>query len=117
MLVVEIAVTLIVAYLVGMPMLVGAWWLRAWHGVGEAHQYQFYRCHACRRLVTWNVIRSGGCACHESSKISPTKLGLLTKARVLYLPWTVTSFAARRESMRRTRIAAERDVLERMVAK
>ncbi len=83
-------------------------WLVWWHGEGEAHQYQFYRCHACRRFVTWHVIRSGGCFCHESAKISPTKLRVRDKARLLLLPWTVTPLAARREALRRTEMAAER---------
>lgn len=109
MLGVEIAAALVVAYVVLLTLdPIGGPWLVWWHGAGEVHQYQFYRCHACRRLVTFHIIRSGGCACLESSKISPTKLGWLTKARILYAPWTVTRPAARRESLRRTRLAAAR---------
>jgi hypothetical protein len=116
MLGVEIAAALVVAYMVLLTLdPIGGPWLAYWHGEGEAHQYQFYRCHACRRLVTYHIIRSGGCTCHESSKISPTKLGLLSKARLLYVPWSVTSTKARRESVRRIRWAEERDSLERMV--
>jgi len=87
---------------------IGGRWLRWWHGAGEPHQYQFYRCHACRAIVTWHQIRAGGCPCHESSKISPTHLRPTDRARLLLLPWTVTSLAVRRESVRRTRMAEER---------
>lgn len=68
----------------------GGRWLVWWHGEGEAWQYQFYRCPACRHIVTHRHILVGGCACHETSKISPAKLTLLEKARLLYAPWTVT---------------------------
>jgi len=87
---------------------IGGRWLRWWHGEGEAHQYQFYRCHGCRALVTWHQIRAGGCPCHESSKISPTHLRLGAKARLLFLPWRVTPLKARAEALRRTRLATPR---------
>ena len=64
-------------------------WLVWWHGEGEAHQYQFYRCHGCRAIVTHRHIRAGGCRCHESVKISPAKLRTGEKVRLLLLPWTV----------------------------
>ena len=86
----------------------GGRWLRWWHGTGEPHQYQVYRCHACRALVTWHQIRAGGCPCHESSKISPTHLRLGAKARLLFLPWRVTPLKARAEALRRTRLATPR---------
>lgn len=67
----------------------GRRWLAYWHGRGEAHQKEYYRCLACRRLVTWARIRRGGCRCKESYKISPAMLTWAEKARLLWLPWTV----------------------------
>lgn len=67
----------------------GRRWLAYWHGVGAPHQHQFYRCHACRRIITWRRIRTGGCPCRESYKISPAMLRWQEKARILWLPWTV----------------------------
>lgn len=72
-----------------------------WHGIGEPHQYQFYRCHGCRKIVTHRHIVTGGCPCHESIKISPAKVRTGEKIRLLLLPWTVTSNSVRRESVRR----------------
>ena len=94
---------------------IGRRWLAYWHGEGEAHQYQFYRCHGCRRMVTYHIIRSGGCRCFESAKVSPTKLSVVDKVRLLYVPWSVTSGAQRRDAVERMRQAAERESLERMV--
>lgn len=62
-------------------------WLVWWHGAGEPHQYEFYRCDACRRVVTWRRIRQGGCVCRESSKIRPAILTFGEKARLLLTPW------------------------------
>ena len=63
-------------------------WLAWWHGIGEAHQIQFFRCKECRRLVTWRRIRLGGCLC-GSAVIRPAVLLRREKARLLLLPWTV----------------------------
>ncbi len=76
-------------------------WLIWWHGQGEEWQYQFYRCHECRRLVTHYIIRAGGCPCRGSVKISPTYLSARDKARLLLMPWTVTSPKTRREALAR----------------
>lgn len=65
------------------------WWLAQWHGEGAEHQQMVYRCHACRDLVTWRRIRKGGCPCGTSGKISPAVLGLVEKARLLFMPWSV----------------------------
>ena len=70
-------------------------WLEYWHGVGEPWQYQFFRCYACRRIVTHRLIRLGGCRCQESIKVSPAKLTRGEKARLLFLPWTITPRNAR----------------------
>ena len=87
---------------------IGKPWLAYWHGIGEAWQYQFYRCHGCRRLVTHHHIAIGGCPCHESVKISPARLRLREKARLVFLPWTVTSPLVRRDSVKRQAMLAER---------
>lgn len=109
MLGVEIAAALVAAYIAALFFDgVGGPWLVWWHGAGEPQQYQFYRCHLCRHLVTHRHIIVGGCACHESSKISPAKLSLVEKTRLLYLPWTVTSLKVRRESIQRLQAAEVR---------
>jgi hypothetical protein len=64
-------------------------WLDYWHGIGEEHQYQFYRCEGCGRLVTHKKIKAGGCACLRSFKVRPAQLSLVEKARCLVMPWTV----------------------------
>ena len=87
---------------------IGLAWIRYWHGEGEPHQYQFYRCHGCRKIVTHRHIATGGCACHESIKISPANLRRGEKLRLLFWPWSVTSPSVRRESVRRLAMIAER---------
>lgn len=67
-------------------------WIDAQHGVGEEHQYQFYRCRGCGRLMNWKRIRAGGCDCRRAfppRSIAPTRLSLVDKFCVLVLPWTV----------------------------
>ncbi len=76
----------------------GGRWLVWWHGEGQSWQYQFYRCPACRSIVTHRQILMGGCPCHESSKISPAKLTMTEKIRLLYLPWTMTTLWEVRQS-------------------
>lgn len=62
-------------------------WLDRHHGLTrEAHQYDFYRCLGCRRVVTWRRIKAGGCGC-GSARISPAILTRLEKVRLLCLPW------------------------------
>ena len=89
----------------------GPAWLAWCHGVGSAEQYQFFRCHACRRIVTHRHISVGGCPCRESSKVSPAALRWSEKARLLFLPWSITSPSVHRESTRRARMSAERERL------
>ena len=93
---------------------IGGRWLVYWHGQGEAHQYQFYRCYVCRRVVTHRHIVTGGCPCQGSVKISPAKLSARDKARLIYLPWTVTSPMVRRESARRQRAIETLAMLRRI---
>ena len=64
-------------------------WLESWHGSGEAHQGQYFRCHGCLRIVTWTAIRQGGCTCKVSNKLSPAALTVRDKIRLLVAPWSV----------------------------
>ena len=109
MVAIEIAAGLVALYVVLLlwPPL-GRRWLRAWHGTGDVHQYEFFRCQGCRRLVTFHHISTGGCACRESSKVSPAALRWGDKTRLLYLPWMVTSPWVRREALRRAALISER---------
>ena len=92
---------------IGAVCLRGARWLAWWHGEGEPHQYQFYRCHECRKLVTHFHIETGGCRC-KAYKISPARLSRTDKVLALFAPWTVTSFLTRRAALeRRAMVAAK----------
>lgn len=62
-------------------------WLVWWHGRGEAHQYQYYRCHGCRWLVSWHAIRKGGCTCGVSTRLSPARLTSWEMVRLVVLPF------------------------------
>lgn len=67
------------------------WYLDKMHMTGERawNQLQFYRCVACRSIVTWKRIRQeGGCKC-GSARISPTMPLFGEKLRLIFLPWTV----------------------------
>jgi len=70
-------------------------WLRDRHGYGEPQQYHFFRCVACRRLVTWHIIHTGGCVCRETANVRPAVLRLRDKWRLICLPWTVTTRVTR----------------------
>jgi hypothetical protein len=61
-------------------------WMTYWHGRGEAHQFDYYRCRGCHKLVTWQHIRTGGCACGRSNQISPAMLTWWEKCRLVLLP-------------------------------
>lgn len=63
-------------------------WMEYWHGTKTAaHQYDFYRCRGCRRLVNWKKIHSGGCDCDGGKFLIPAKLTMLEKAKALVAPW------------------------------
>ncbi len=62
-------------------------WLVHWHGRGEPSQHDYYRCHGCRRVVTWRAIKTGGCRCDLSHKLSPARLSWWDKTRLVLLPW------------------------------
>lgn len=58
-----------------------------WHGEGiEPYQYDFYRCDACKKLITWKHIKTGGCRC-GSHKLRPTNPSFTEKFKVMVLPW------------------------------
>lgn len=60
-----------------------------WHGEGAPHQHRYYRCKGCHGLVTWKMIRKGGCDCNMSKELVPANLTMLEKARILGAPWTL----------------------------
>ncbi len=62
-------------------------WLRWWHGRGTATQDPYFRCHGCRRIVTWVAIRQGGCTCQLSNKLSPAALRWHERVRLVVMPW------------------------------
>lgn len=69
--------------------------LRRWfvlkHGEGHPEQPDVFRCLKCRRLVTWALIRQGGCVCGvKGAKMETLVLRWWHVARLLLLPSTVT---------------------------
>ena len=56
------------------------------HGEGEAHQMDFFRCHACHRLITWNMIRGGRACC--GGRVVPTNPSLFETVKLFVVPWT-----------------------------
>lgn len=61
-------------------------WLTHFHGRGEPHQHDYFRCATCRRIVTWQGIRKGGCPCGGPRQVSPAALTWWEKCRLLLLP-------------------------------
>ena len=66
-------------------------WLDYLHGTAPdpARQVQFHRCEGCHAIVTWHQIRDGGCPCAMSSRVRATRLSVVEKFRLLFLPWTI----------------------------
>ena len=62
-------------------------YLTSWHGRGEPHQHEYYRCHGCKSIVTWKAIRKGGCLCGLSHKLGPAVLTWWEKTRLIMTPW------------------------------
>lgn len=56
-----------------------------WHGEGEPHQADLFRCESCKGLVTWNMIRAGNTCC--SSRLRPTNPRFFEKVRLFLFPW------------------------------
>ena len=65
-------------------------WVVWWHGEGDPDQLDVYRCKACHRLVSWVMIRQGGCACGIRAKIEAFPIRWWHTARLVLLPWTVS---------------------------
>jgi hypothetical protein len=63
-------------------------YLARWHGRGDTHQYEYYRCLGCRRIVTWRQISRGGCDCQLSNKLVPANVRWWELARMLVAPWS-----------------------------
>ncbi len=61
-------------------------WFVYWHGEGEKHQADLYRCITCGHLVTWTQIKKGWGCC---GRIRPTNARFLEALRLLVLPWTI----------------------------
>jgi hypothetical protein len=58
-----------------------------YHGEGEAHQADLYRCITCGRLMTWNRIRTRDVCClGRLTKTNPT---WWETVRLLAFPWTL----------------------------
>ncbi len=64
-------------------------WLVSWHGEGEPHQADAYRCSGCGRLITWKLIKSGGTCVCGAAEMRPTNLSLMEKLRFILLPFTL----------------------------
>lgn len=62
-------------------------WLVYWHGRGEDHQYAYYRCCGCQRVVSWFGIWKGGCPCNTSNRLAPARLSLWERVRLVVLPF------------------------------
>ena len=62
-------------------------WFVKWHGEGEAHQAQVYRCLSCGGLITWNKIRKAEMCCN--GRIGPTNPKWWEKVKLLAFPWAV----------------------------
>ena len=78
-----------------LPKIVERWMIRYldyWHGKGEDHQYHYYRCDGCRKLVTWKMIAEGGCPCGLSNRLRPAVIRLRDKVKLLLFPFTVNRY-------------------------
>ena len=63
-------------------------YLRWLHGGGAMHQYLFYRCRYCQRIVSHRAIAKGGCLC-GNNEVIPAALRLRDKFKALFLPWLI----------------------------
>jgi len=70
-----------------MEQLLRNWFVR-WHGEGGENQHLLYRCAACHRLVTHNIIHNGGCSC-GGSRMHPTNPTLWERVKLFIFPWSV----------------------------
>ena len=81
-------VVIVAVYVLGLGLVhpVARRWISYWHGRGEAHQFDYYRCESCRGIVTHARIRDGGCGC-GAFRLRPARLRWHERLRLLYLPW------------------------------
>ena len=62
------------------------------YGDYELHQFPFYRCRGCGKVITWRAIRkslSGGVCNCGTTKMSPTNLTFLEELRILFFHWSM----------------------------
>ena len=64
-------------------------YLAHFHGRGSEHQDMFFRCRRCSGLVTWNIIREGGCTCSGSAPMHPTNPKMTEWFKLFLMPWSV----------------------------
>lgn len=62
-------------------------WLYWHHGAGGWHQPDYFRCHGCGWIVTWNAINHGGCPCGASHKLSVLRMTVWRKLQLICVPW------------------------------
>jgi len=70
-------------------------WIERWlrkkfvqlHGEGEPHQADFYRCHVCGALVTWNKIRKADLCC--DGRLVPVNPRRWEVVKVFLFPWAI----------------------------
>jgi hypothetical protein len=63
-------------------------WMAYWHGVpAEPHQWNYYRCRGCQRVLSWSGLRKGGCRCQTSTQFSPAILSWWEECRMILLPF------------------------------
>lgn len=56
-----------------------------WHGEGEGHQADLFRCEGCGGLVTWRMIREGRACC--ARRMRPTNPRFFEAIRLFIFPW------------------------------
>ena len=66
-------------------------YLTHWHGAptDPTRQHRYYRCEACRSIVTWKQIKLGGCRSCQGSRVRAAGLNIGEKIRLLIMPWSV----------------------------
>lgn len=62
-------------------------WVHYWYGKPDDATIQvfFYRCERCRGVVSWNMIRAGGCC--PGARIGPAVLTFLEEVKILFMVW------------------------------
>ena len=62
-------------------------WVCYWYGAPDDPTCQvfFYRCRSCNSLVSWNMIKAGGCC--PGGRIAPAYLSFWTELMILLCVW------------------------------